>query len=1071
MKTLIQFLGSYGLAVALLGILFLLTLFGTFAQVHTSLYEVKEMYFNSLWLVHYVNGVVPLPLPGGVTVMSILAVNLLIGGFLRIRWNWRTAGILVTHVGMALMLLAGLVKLAFAEEGHLTLYEGQRSNEYVSYNLWEVAIWDADGGAGGDEFIIGHDDLIDLTGDRVGKFKNADLPFVMSLSHYTQNARAMPKGPNWETPFPVVEGYALKELPPEGNAEHNVAGMYVSTQANDGGPEQLGILPGMARAPHRFEAGGKTWAAMLRHRTYPMPYTIVLDKFTRDLHPGTGMASRFMSDVTMIDANEQRPLEIEMNEPLREGGLVLFQASWGPSNARPGDPLFSTFSVVKNPSDHWPLVSLIITGLGLLYTFVYKLVKYIAKQLKLREKQAQLDTSSVARAAGLLLAIGSMPLWLGSCSSEIDPDFKPVRTEAWSPETLDLAGELTVQAGGRVKPLSTYAAFKLLKSNGKRKVITPSGERLTPTAWMLDCWFFPEDASQYKTFLVEDSDVLIAAGIEGKKRRDKYSYKELAGGMNKLLERARATIGKDEKDLTSLERQTRALATNMRDFEDLIHFLDFARERFPADTTDGMRELFSPAKEVSLSQLLARADDLMQLWNTTTDEAEQAYGTRLSRALDNMVRQGGNSLAMIAPNDEWSSHPWHEGHDAHAEDDPNADIYLAPTELMGGIFANPNPAENGAVAIIARLEMMLAKRHERGEFDTRMKEFHGQVSTAAGERGEFGLIPMEVAFYKVDYFYRGLVAFVLSFLLLALSWILPNSKLLQRGIWGSIWIGTIFLVIGIVIRCVLRSRPPVSTLYETILFITACTVLVSLFIEYFNRQRVALAVASTLGIIGLFLSMKYELKEAVTAGDTMPSLVAVLDTNFWLATHVTTVTMGYAAGLLAAAISHIWIFGKILGFRKGDGEFYKGISRTIYGVLCFGLFFSLVGTVLGGIWANYSWGRFWGWDPKENGALLICLAELMILHARMGGYLKQFGLCVASILCGMVVAFSWWHVNLLGVGLHSYGFTNGIMLTLNIFYSFQGFVLLVGVVWWFIDRGVRHALAERSHDYSSSASA
>lgn len=260
-----------------------------------------------------------------------------------------------------------------------------------------------------------------------------------------------------------------------------------------------------------------------------------------------------------------------------------------------------------------------------------------------------------------------------------------------------------------------------------------------------------------------------------------------------------------------------------------------------------------------------------------------------------------------------------------------------------------------------------------------------------------------------------------------------------------------------------------TTLYETILFITACTILVSLFIEYVNRQRVALAVASTLGVIGLFLSMKYELKEAVTQGDTMPSLVAVLDTNFWLATHVTTVTMGYAAGLLASALAHVWIFGKLFGFRKDEGEFYRSLSRTIYGVLCFGLFFSLVGTVLGGIWANYSWGRFWGWDPKENGALLICLAFLMILHARMGGYLKQFGMCVASILTGLVVAFSWWGVNLLSIGLHSYGFTNGIYITLVIFFSCEWIVLLIGSGLWLFDRGVQRALASRSNENSSLA--
>ena len=101
-----------------------------------------------------------------------------------------------------------------------------------------------------------------------------------------------------------------------------------------------------------------------------------------------------------------------------------------------------------------------------------------------------------------------------------------------------------------------------------------------------------------------------------------------------------------------------------------------------------------------------------------------------------------------------------------------------------------------------------------------------------------------------------------------------------------------------------------------------------------------------------------------------------------------------------------------------------------YGVLCFALLFSVVGTILGGIWANESWGRFWGWDPKENGALLICLSQLAILHARMGGFLKPFGVAMAAIVAGCVVAFSWWGVNLLGVGLHSYGFTGGILTAL-----------------------------------------
>jgi ABC-type transport system involved in cytochrome c biogenesis permease subunit len=251
-------------------------------------------------------------------------------------------------------------------------------------------------------------------------------------------------------------------------------------------------------------------------------------------------------------------------------------------------------------------------------------------------------------------------------------------------------------------------------------------------------------------------------------------------------------------------------------------------------------------------------------------------------------------------------------------------------------------------------------------------------------------------------------------------------------------------VVGITERCVIRGRPPVSTLYETILFITATSALVAMGIEWINRQRIALSVTPILGAMGMFLAMRYEFREAVTAGDTMGSLVAVLDTNFWLSTHVTSVTLGYSAGLLAAAIAHLWLITKAIGF--GDRGFHRTIARMAYGVLCFGLLFSVVGTILGGIWANYSWGRFWGWDPKENGALLIVLWEIAILHARMGGYIRDLGLCIMAVLGGCVVAFSWWGVNLLNVGLHSYGFTEGAGAALNVFYGLELlFVVVTGV--------------------------
>ena len=105
----------------------------------------------------------------------------------------------------------------------------------------------------------------------------------------------------------------------------------------------------------------------------------------------------------------------------------------------------------------------------------------------------------------------------------------------------------------------------------------------------------------------------------------------------------------------------------------------------------------------------------------------------------------------------------------------------------------------------------------------------------------------------------------------------------------------------------------------------------------------------------------------------------------------------------------------------------------VYGIVCFATLFSFVGTVLGGIWADQSWGRFWGWDPKENGALLIVLWNAIILHARWGGLVRERGLMNLAIFGNIVTAFSWFGVNMLGIGLHSYGFMDAAFKWLMLF--------------------------------------
>jgi ABC-type transport system involved in cytochrome c biogenesis permease subunit len=359
--------------------------------------------------------------------------------------------------------------------------------------------------------------------------------------------------------------------------------------------------------------------------------------------------------------------------------------------------------------------------------------------------------------------------------------------------------------------------------------------------------------------------------------------------------------------------------------------------------------------------------------------------------------------------------------------------------------------------IAAGFAELQKKRDDPGAFEIQMAALSAQIVPAAEARHEYQRIPLERFYYRADFLTWAQAAFILGFLAMAFAWLMPRAKLPYWVAALCAGSGTALVITSIVIRCIIRGRPPVSTLYETVLFITGVSTLVALVAERITRQRLALSAAAVLGMIGVFIANGYE---TLDKKDTMPSLVAVLDTNFWLATHVTAVTVGYSAGMLAAMLGSFYLIAKAFGFRREQRSFYSGLGRMVYGVLCFGVIFSTVGTILGGIWANDSWGRFWGWDPKENGALLIVLSQLVILHGRMGGYLKEHGVCAAAALGGTVVAFSWFGVNLLGVGLHSYGFTSGIRNALWAYYGIQWGIVVLGTYGWFREHTLARLRAE-----------
>lgn len=371
---LFRFLASTGLSVALLLLLMLLTFFGTLQQVHQGLYEVQREYFSSLFLVHWVGGVVPLPLPGAYLLLVLAFVNVLCGGFIRARKGWQTAGILIAHLGILLLLAGGFVTYKYAVRGNLTLYEGDQSDRFQSSEQWEILISSPKG-----SLVIPGSQFERLAGSQSRVFVSNSLPFKLAVSGYARNAEVSQAAEGSPGEGKILDGHRFKALPPAREAEMNMPAAVVGIRDKSSDKVEEHILSA-AEPPLTIKVGDEDWTIALQHRTWPLPFAVRLDHFTRELYPGTNTPKVFMSDVTKIEGESKQPVKISMNEPLRYKGYTLYQASWGPSNAGPNDRLYSTFAVVRNPAEWMPLYACSVIGVGLSIHFLQKLIQYLRRQ-------------------------------------------------------------------------------------------------------------------------------------------------------------------------------------------------------------------------------------------------------------------------------------------------------------------------------------------------------------------------------------------------------------------------------------------------------------------------------------------------------------------------------------------------------------------------------------------------------------------------------------------------------------------------------------------------------------------
>jgi len=375
--------GSLGLSCSLLLLLGLLTWLGTLEQARSGLYEVQRKYFESFVLLHDL-GPVSLPLPGANLVLSLLALNLIVGGMLRIAKRRSTVGVMIVHAGILLMLAAGFAKWRFSSDGQITLYEGQRAAHFEDPYRYELSIVEHRESGERLEYRVPQETLVPPRGAERVRLRGEGLPFVVEVAGYARNARVQRKGPRFEVAVPVLEGLFLQQLEPELAAERNIAGAYLKLLGTGSDEPPQAIVWGAQAQPWSFRSAGRSFSFDLRRERHAMPFAIELDDFAKLDHPGTALPASFTSDVTVHAAGSESALRISMNEPLRRDGLVVYQASWGPQGAGANARLFSTFAVVRNPADQWPLYSCIVITLGMLLHFGRKLRTALRLQAALR---------------------------------------------------------------------------------------------------------------------------------------------------------------------------------------------------------------------------------------------------------------------------------------------------------------------------------------------------------------------------------------------------------------------------------------------------------------------------------------------------------------------------------------------------------------------------------------------------------------------------------------------------------------------------------------------------------------
>ncbi len=329
-----------------------------------------------------------------------------------------------------------------------------------------------------------------------------------------------------------------------------------------------------------------------------------------------------------------------------------------------------------------------------------------------------------------------------------------------------------------------------------------------------------------------------------------------------------------------------------------------------------------------------------------------------------------------------------------------------------------------------------ASRNDDHPATAEMKRLYGNVRlyesvvghsafSVADEDTKFRL-SLEVLYHHANLALWGFVAAFLACLLSALNMIF-RSKKLDIAANGLCVATAVMLTVLFAVRAIVAARPPMSSLYEIVLLV-ALLLMVFESVAFFrckNRTYALILPVTMMAAVLLFFA-----KFVLEPGDTFRPIPEVLNSSVFLTLHVFTIALGFAGMILSGIVAHLVLFRGSAALPSPEQPKGSPLYALMYGTLAFGGAFTILGTLLGGVWADFAWGRFWGFDPKECGALFVILWAMLLLHLRAGRLVSPRGFALLNAFSSIVTFLCWFGINLLGVGLHSYGFQGGTAMWL-----------------------------------------